>query len=110
MKVFLYSSPYQYYADNLIPLAKYLKSQSVEVYGSFRLSENGLEMNMLCPTEFVNYSNRFLQNKLTEIDVVILTQPWWYMDCEIAAYCRKHKIMFYIVDHAPPMMRYTETI
>ena len=93
MKIFLYSSPYQYYADNLIPLAQYFKKQGHQVYGSYRLSIDGEELMMVD------------DNKISKPDVVILTQTWWYQDAEIAKQCR---VPLYIIDHAPPMMRFTQ--
>lgn len=93
MKVLLYSSPYQYYADNLIPLAKYFEEHGHDVYGSYRLSIDGDEILMLD------------SEKITKPDVIILTQTWWYQDAEIAKSC---KIPLYVIDHAPPMMRFTQ--
>lgn len=50
----------------------------------------------------------FLSGKL-RVDAVVLVQPWWYADRLLAAHCVKHKVPFFIVDHAPPMFRYTES-
>lgn len=93
MKILLYSSPYQYYVDNLIPLAQYFEHQGHQVYGSYKLSIDGEEIPML-DTE-----------KITKPDVILLTQTWWYRDAEIAKNC---KVPLYVIDHAPPMMRFTQ--
>ena len=106
MKIFLYSSPYLYYVENLIPLAQYFIEQGHEVYGSYRLSDTGDEYSMLDNDKSKN-SKVFLKGKL-DVDVVILTQPWWYRDNLIAKYCNDKGIKFYIVDHAPPMIKYTQ--
>lgn len=103
MIIFLYSSPYYYYAENLISLAKYFKKMGHEVYGSYKLSIDGQELSMLDNT-VVNYSEKYLKNKIIP-DKVILTQTWWYQDAKIA---KKAKEKLYVIDHAPPMMRFTQ--
>ena len=46
MKFFIFSSPYQYYADNLIPVAKELSALGHEVVACYRLSETGSEFEV----------------------------------------------------------------
>lgn len=105
MKIFLFSSPYQYYADNLIPLAKYLEREH-QIWSSYRLNIDGPEYDMITQEE-VSYSQAFLKNQIKP-DLVYLVQSWWYQDAAIAQHCRKKEIPFDMVDHAPPMMRYTQ--
>lgn len=104
MKIFLYSSPYQYYADNLIPLAKHLKELGHDVCGSYRLSESGEEYDMLTGKKVIDSYKRIYNEKF---DMVYLTQNWWYEDLNIAKYCFKNKIKLLILEHATPMIRYT---
>lgn len=106
MRFFLYSSPYQYYADNLIPLAKYLTENGHEVFASYRLSETGPEISMLDGMN-VDYSTKFLKNQL-HVNKVILVQTWWYTDQLIAIKTRKKNLDLYVIDHAPPMMRFKQ--
>jgi hypothetical protein len=107
MKVLLFTSPYQYYADNLIPLAKYLKTKGVDVDASYQLSpdDSNLEFDMLSNQKSL-VSTNFLKNE-KKYDVIILTQPWWYQEVNIVDLSKRLKIPFVIVDHAPPMIRYT---
>lgn len=105
MNLLFYSSPYKYYMENLIPLAEYAEERGHKVYQKFSLSE---EKNIR--TVSPDGEDRTIHDLLAtrEIDAAVLVQPWWYLDKEIAGACNKYRIPFYIVDHAPPMMTYTE--
>ena len=109
MKVFIYTSPHKYYLDNLMPLAHcYLKTgDEVKVSFSSEHTDNIQE----CKERVIIGQNPCLDdffNKKYKPDVVILSQPWWYVDKRIAEFCNKNKINFYIVDHAAPMSRFVE--
>lgn len=106
MKFLFYSSPYEYYADNLIPLAKYFKSQGHEIHAGKNEKEVMLKEAPFPQFKFSNDKKIIFNIKY---DAIILTQPWWYWDADLAVAANKYKIPFYIVDHAPPMFRYTET-
>lgn len=105
MKILLFSSPYQYYLENLIPLSKFLKKQGHTVYASYCLKDNE-EFSMLDDNK-VEYSRKFL-NDILKVDMVILVQSWWGRDNLIAKKCNTDGIPFYIVDHAPPIIKYTQ--
>lgn len=108
MKVLFYSSPYLYYAENLIPVARLFQKYGHKVYASANTNLKDLNQETdILSNQAVTYSKDFLSGNL-ESDIVILTQPWWYRDQEIAAKCVKSKIPFYIIDHAPPMISYSE--
>lgn len=111
MKLLFYSSPYDYYADNLRPLVREAMESGDEVYGSFsyEMTDNPKKFKESPYTSLSDTPMRdFLTNKLKP-DAVILVQPWWYGDRLAAQHAVNKKIPFYIVDHAPPMFRYTES-
>ncbi len=109
MKIFIYTSPHKYYLDNLMPLVKCSSASKHDIRVSFSSKH----------TEDVQKSNEkviigkdacledFFSKKYKP-DIVILSQPWWYVDKKIASFCNKNKINFYIVDHAAPMSRFVE--
>ena len=112
MRLFFYSSPYKYYADNLIPIAEYAKDSGHTVYGSYCLNKaNNISSVIETPIISKPISNNplkmFLSGRLP-VDAVILTQPWWYMERNIVRFCNRMGIPFYIVDHAPIMTEYEE--
>lgn len=94
-KAFFYSSPYQYYADNLIPLAKYFREKGWATEEIYRLDNK-------------KFDGSDILKRIKKSDVVFLVQSWWYFDAEIAAYCVKYKVPFYIVDHAPIVIKYID--
>lgn len=106
MKFFIFSSPYQYYADNLIPVAKELSALGHEVVACYRLSETGSEFDMLTGKKVNRLSDRFFKGE--KFDAVILTQTWWYDDLNISKSCIKNNIPFYVLEHATPMTLYTQ--
>jgi hypothetical protein len=105
MNVFMYSSPYQYYVDNLLPIYFDAIASGHKAYGAYRLSEAGHVFS------FDGGENNYLKlfyNRELKVDAVILVQAWWYEELEIIKFCKKNKIPFYIVDHAAPMFTFAE--
>ena len=92
--------------ENIDSLADYAEERGHKVYKRFSMNpeQNIREIYPDNETESI-YS--LISNK--KIDAVVLVQPWWYADKEVAGACNKYKIPFYIADHAPPMMMYTES-
>lgn len=109
MRLLFYSSPYQYYWDNLEPLVSFAKIRGHEVYYKKSLKEES-SLSKIYPLnnkKEKTYSVKdLILNK--KIDAVVLTQPWWYADRAIADLCVKNRVKFYIVDHAPPIIKYSE--
>lgn len=104
MKILMYSSPYRYYYENIEPLAEHAEERGHTVYKRFSLvAEKNIKKITVDSGENIH---DLIANR--KIDCVVLVQPWWYGDKEIAGACNKYKVPFYIVDHAPPMMTYTE--
>lgn len=106
MRIFMFSSPYQYYADNLIPLAKKYRELGHDVIASYRLSDSGQEFDMITG-EKVKYVEKFLAGG-ERYDLVFLTQTWWYDDLLISKFCKRNKIKYFVLEHATPMMQYTQ--
>ena len=109
MKIFCYTSPYEYYLDNIIPLIFAAKKRGHSVKASF--SKEHTHILSKCNEIPIASKDRVLKaffRKAYRPDVVILTQSWWYVDKEIARFCIKNGINFYIVDHAAPMTRFVE--
>ena len=110
MRLLFYSSPYEYYADNLRPLVRKAMEAGDDVFGSYSLELTD-KLDKIKEIPYTNESQTpmadFLNGKI-KVDAVVITQPWWYADKMIAEKAKSKKIPFYIVDHAPPMFRYTE--
>lgn len=109
MRILFYSSPYDYYFQNLEPVAKLAIEQGHEVFwaSSEQHTEDIKKAKIKYHHGEKDFINKFLDKKL-KVHCVILTQPWWYIDRKIAERCNKLNIPFYIIDHAPPMIAYTE--
>jgi hypothetical protein len=106
MKILFYSSPYQYYLENLTPLVEAAKERGHKVYTRFALKEEKNIRKLLPDGEETHTIHDLIEKRM--VDAVVLVQPWWYADKEVAGACNKYNVPFYIVDHAPPMMPYTE--
>jgi len=101
VKLLFYSSPYDYYARNLQPLIDHAKASGHRVYHRLALKP---EKNI----KRIKIGNIPIATLIKKVDAVILVQPWWYLDREIADVCRARRVPLYIVDHAPPMVAYQE--
>jgi|TARA_R110001583_G_scaffold16234_12_gene66306 hypothetical protein len=112
MNLFFYSSPYKYYAENIIPVAKHARKMGHNVYGAYSFDKStsikGTNEIPILPNNSGCDQLRLFLNGSLNIDAVIITQPWWYMEFKIVSYCKKHRIPFYIIDHAPIMTEYVE--
>lgn len=106
MKILFYSSPYQYYMENLTPLVDAARDRGHKVYTRFALKEEKNIRKLLLDGEEELTIHQLIESR--SVDAVVIVQPWWYADKEVAGACNKFRIPFYIVDHAPPMMTYTE--
>lgn len=109
MKILFYSSPYDYYLQNLLPVAKlsFEKGYDVICASSNKHTNDIHDADIQYHYGKDNSVKSFLKGKLN-IDCVVLAQPWWYVDNHIAEYSYRNKIPFYIIDHAAPMIAYTE--
>jgi len=113
MKIFLYSSPYKYYRDNLLPLARRFGELGHDVYMSHSYKKDDSLKNLIENIDISGddfnkgFVKRFLIGDFNP-DVVILTQAWWFLEDKIVKICRQRDIPFYILDHAAPIIDYEE--
>ncbi len=113
MKIFLYSSPYKYYRDNLLPLGKRFQELGHDVYMSHSYKKDSSLKNLVetidihGATASSGYVKKFLKGDFNP-DVVILTQAWWFLEDSIVKMCNQRNIPFYILDHAAPILAYSE--
>jgi hypothetical protein len=106
MRLLFYSSPYKYYMENLEPLVDLAIKSGDTVYKRFSiLPEKDIKSLTVDEHNITIYE--LISKRM--IDAVVIVQPWWYADKEVAGACNRYKVPFYIVDHAPPMMPYTES-
>jgi hypothetical protein len=101
--IFLFSSPYTYYAENLFPLIPELKKLGYSVVGSY-IDETGIEKDI--ETHLPSNNSQLLLNKKLKPDAVILTQVWWGIDKQICDLCKR--IPLFVIDHAAPLFLYKE--
>ncbi len=113
MKVFLYSSPYRYYKNNLLPLAKRFEELGHDVYMSHSYKKTSLIKDSAEVIDIAGKESQdgliknFLLNNFKP-DVIILTQAWWFLEDKIVKKCKQSGIPFYLLDHAAPVTKYSE--
>lgn len=109
MNIFCYCSPYKYYLENLTPLleASVKRGHNINISFSDQHSSDIENISEISVTKSGSFVKKFFNGKYRP-DVVILVQPWWYVDKKIANFCKKNNISLYVIDHAAPMSRFVE--
>lgn len=110
MNVMLFCSPWEYYLENLTPIAEYLISIGHSVNMSYFLSRKKdiKAKEVILHSTFNGSIYKKFINGDYQPDAVILTQCWWEFEREVVNKCNERNIPFFLLEHAPQMVLYNK--
>ena len=108
LNVFLFSSPWKYYMENIMPLADVFSNMGHKVVMSYFLNRVNKDSNEIFHIkQNIGGYQDMVSGKYTP-DLVILTQPWWEYEKNIVKICKEKSIPFFVLEHSPQMLIYNQ--
>lgn len=108
LNIFLFSSPWKYYMENLMPVADEFSSRGHAVVMSYYLNRTNKNSKEIFHIKQNIGGYKELMSGAYTPDVVILTQPWWEYEKNVVKVCKDKEIPFFVLEHSPQMLIYNK--